>query len=262
MRPSSSAHDVLRTVTNRRLLLERLESGPSDKQALCASLECSRSTVDRGIRELECLRFVERDGRDYRLTVAGRLALEEYRHSAAVLESIGEVCDLLENVPRDAPMSTALLDGARRIDPPSHAPTKPLQTLVDLVGSAERYRSITAAQRVPQLRTRLHERIVDGTLDSEGVMTPEFVRFLREEYPEDFREAVIEGENDLYTIESIPYELVLVETPTESRVFVFVLDDSTAIQGIITNDTAAALEWGERVYREFRAAATALVSSA
>lgn len=262
MRQSSSSIDVLQTVTKRRPLLECLESGPRDKQALCAALEWSRSTIDRGIRELEWLQFVERDGCDCRLTAAGRLALTEHRRSTTILDSISDVSELLKNVPREAPMSTALLDGAQVIEPPSHAPTKPLQAVVDLVGSATRMRSITAAQRVPQLREQLYDRVVKGDLDGEAVVTPEFATFLREEDPEHFREVVIEGGFDLYTIESIPYELVLIETPTESRVFTFVLDDSTAIQGIISNDTTAALEWGEHVYTEFRTAATALLSSA
>ncbi|WP_306053709.1 helix-turn-helix transcriptional regulator [Natronococcus wangiae] len=261
MRPPSSTLDVLRTVTRRRPLLEALETEPRDKRALCEALECSRSTIDRGIRELEWLHFVGRDDGTYRLTVAGRLALAEQRRSAGVLESIGGATELLADVPRDAPMSTALLAGARTIEPPSHAPTRPLQAVVDLVGEADRVRGVTAAERIPQLRPRLYDRVVDGDLEGEAVITPAFARFIREEYPDWLADVVIDGAFDLYVIESIPYELALVETPTESRVFVFVLDESTAIRGIIENETPAAFEWGERAYRQLRDASTPLPST-
>lgn len=261
MRSPGSTLDVLRTVSRRRPLLAALESGPSDKRTLCESLECSRSTVDRGVRELEWLEFVRRDDETYRLTTAGRLALAEHRHSTDVLESIAGTSDLLADVPQDASMSAALLTGARTLEPPSHAPTKPLQSIVDLVGSADRVRGLKSAERIPRLREQLRDRVVDGDLDGEGVVTLEFARYIRETYPDWFREVVVDGGFDLYTVESIPYELVLVETPTTSRVFLFVLDDSTAIQGILENDTTAAFEWAQRTYRQFRASATPLPRS-
>ncbi|TYL38502.1 transcriptional regulator [Natronococcus pandeyae] len=261
MRPPSSTLDVLQTVTRRRPLLEALESEPRDKQALCESLECSRSTVDRGIRELEWLQFLRRDEGTYRLTVAGRLALAEQRRSAETLESIGDASELLADVPRGAPMSAALLAGARTIEPPSHAPAKPLQAIVDLVSSAERVRGVSAAERVPQLRTQLYDSVVDGDLEGEAVVTAEFARFIREEYPDWVTDVVIDGGFDLHVIDSVPYELALVETPSESRVFVFVHDESTAIRGLIENETPEAFEWGERVYREFRDASTPLSPS-
>ena len=261
MRPPSSTLDVLQTITRRRPLLEALENEPRDKQALCELLGCSRSTIDRGVRELEWLQFLRRDEGTYRLTVAGRLALAEQRRSAETLESISDAGELLTDVPRDAPMSAALLAGARTIEPPPHAPAKPLRAIVDLVGSAERVRGVSAAERVPQLRTQLYDGVVDGDLEGEAVVTAEFARFIQEEYPDWLTDVVIDGGFDLHVIESVPYELALVETPSESRVFVFVHDESTAIRGLIENETPEAFEWGERVYRKFRDASTPLSPS-
>jgi predicted transcriptional regulator len=258
MRSPNSTLDVLRTVSRRRSLLAALGNGPADKRTLCESLECSRSTVDRGIRELKWLQFVRRDDGAYRLTTAGELALAEHRHSTGVLESIAGASELLADVPQDAPMSAALLTSARTLEPPPHAPTKPLQSIVDLVESAGRVRAVCSAERIPRLRGQLRDRVVDGDLDGEGIVTLEFARYIRETYPDWFREVVVDSGFDLYTVESIPYELALIETPAASRVFLFVLDDSTTVQGIIENETPAAFEWGERAYRQFRESATPL----
>lgn len=248
--------DVLRIAIQRRELLSRLEGESVDKRTLVDSLEQSRSTVDRAVRELEGLRVVQREEEGYRLTAAGRLVLEQYRRSVGAFDSIGEASALLADVPPDAPMSTALLDGADVAEPPPHAPAEPLQDVADLVASAERVRAVMAADRSQQLHSELYSRAFGGGLDGELILTEPLAGFIRDAFPSEPRDP---GDGfDLFTLESIPYELVLVETATESRVFVFVLDDTTAIRGTIRNDTDAAVEWGETAYRQFRAAATEL----
>ncbi|WP_049921945.1 helix-turn-helix transcriptional regulator [Halopiger djelfimassiliensis] len=258
MRSPSPNLDVIRTVSRRQPLLEALEDGPRHKRDLVERLDCSRSTVDRAIRELEWLAFVQRRDDGYRLTAAGRVALSEYRRSAGALDSIDEVSDLLADLPRDAPMSTALLEGARTTEPKPHAPFKPLERLVDGIDAADRIRGFFAAERLPRIRLRLYERTVEGTLDVEAVFTEALAAFLREEYPEQVREFITEGEFDMYVVDSVPYELAIVETETGAHVFVFVLNDRAEIEGVIKNDSQAALEWAEEVYQRFRADATAL----
>ncbi|WP_265108888.1 helix-turn-helix transcriptional regulator [Halosolutus halophilus] len=257
MRSPSPSLDVLETVTRRQDLLSTLANGARDKRDLVDRLECSRSTIDRAVRELEWLEFIERNDGRYRLTAAGRLALSEHRRSVSVFQSIGEVGPLLREIPRDAPMSTSLLDGADVSEPPPHAPNEPLQQLACYLDRADRVRASTTAERLPQLRKRLHERTIDGTLDAELLVTDDLAEFVRTEYPEQLHDVIVDGGVDFHVVDSLPYELTIVELPTESRVFLFVLQESD-IKAIIENDTREAIEWGNEVYRRFRARGTRL----
>ncbi|MFC4542777.1 helix-turn-helix transcriptional regulator [Halosolutus amylolyticus] len=257
MRSPSPSLDVLETVTRRQDLLSSLADGPRGKRELVDHLECSRSTIDRAVRELEWLEFIRRDDGVYRLTAAGRLALSEHRRSVSVFESIGEVSPLLREIPRDAPMSTSFLEDADVTEPPQHAPNEPLQQLAWYLDRADRIRVSTTAERLPQLRQRLYERTIDGTLDAELLVTGDLAEFICTEYPGQVRDVVLDGGVDFYVVDSLPYELTIVDLPTESRVFLFVLQESE-IKAVIENDTRDAIEWADEVYRRFRARATDL----
>ena len=71
----SSTHS-LEVLLQRVEVLERLVEGPSYRRDLSDELGVSRSTIDRAVRELEELQFVEncRDG--VRATAAGRNAID------------------------------------------------------------------------------------------------------------------------------------------------------------------------------------------
>lgn len=257
MRSPRSRLDVLDTVTRRQKLFSSLADQPRSKRELVDHLDCSRSTIDRAVRELEWLEFVRREDGVYRLTAAGGLALSEHRRSVSRFESISTVSSMLRYVPRDAPMSTAMLDGATATEPPSHAPTEPLQQLAGFLDRADRVRGITGAERAPLLRKRLYDRTINGTLDAELLVTDDLAAFMKAEYPEQLYDLIVDGGMDFYVIETLPYELTIVELPTESRVLLFILDEME-IEAVIENDSQAAREWANDVYRRFRATATEL----
>ncbi|WP_137289089.1 helix-turn-helix transcriptional regulator [Natronorubrum halophilum] len=258
---SCPARDVLRTSIQRRAILECLDGGPRHKRDLVEALECSRSTIDRGMRELEQLELVRRrggsDGR-CQLTLLGRVVLSSCRRRVETVAAIDESSRVLEYVPSDAPMSTALLEGADVSEPSPHAPYEPLQQLVESIAVADRIRAVITAERTPMTRVQLYNRTVDGTLDIEAVFTEELATFLSETHPGQVRDVMVDGGFDIYVTDSAPYELMIIETGSESRVIVFVLNETGEVRGVITNETDAALEWATGVYRGFRADAQPL----
>ncbi|WP_247002618.1 helix-turn-helix transcriptional regulator [Halosolutus gelatinilyticus] len=257
MSSPSPTLDVLETVARREPLLSSLAEQPRDKRDLVDHLDCSRSTIDRAVRELEWLEFVDRTDGTYRLTAAGRLALAEHRRSAAVFESIETRSHLLGHMPPDAPMSAAMLEGSEATEPPSHAPNEPLQELTCYLDRADRVRAIAGAERIPQLRRRLYDRTVNGDLDAELLMTDDLAEFIVAEYPEQVHDLAVAGAVDFYVVDSLPYELTIFELPTGSQVFLFAIQE-TDIKAVLTNDSQAALEWATGVYRRFRTSAKKL----
>ncbi|MFC4249180.1 helix-turn-helix transcriptional regulator [Natribaculum luteum] len=256
--PASPDDSVLETITRRRSLLAALEDGPRDKRDIVDALECSRSTIDRAIRELEWLAFVDRTDGAYRLTVAGQLALAEHRRRLESIDAIARVADLLEYVPHDAPMAPSMLEGATVHEREPHAPNEPLEEIASLIGTADRLRGFAAADRIPQFRHQLYDRTLDGTLDAEVLFTDELTTFLLEDRPREIRKLLVDGTLDIYSIQSIPYGLGIVETQSSSQAFVVVQNEAAEVQGVIQNDSPAALEWADAVYRRHRATATKL----
>lgn len=252
---SPSDSGVVDTLSRRTRILRALESDPRSKRDLADALEVSRSTVDRGVRELEVLGFVERCEEGYRLSSGGRLARTEYDRTDAALEAIGAAADLLAHLPRDAPMSVRMLEGATTQVPDPHAPNEPFEALTDLIEDATRFRGVSGAERVPELRHVLYERTVEDDLDAEAVFTERLVEFLSDSYPETVRAVIDDGGFDIHTIPEIPYGLGIFETPAYSCALVVVHEDPADVHGIIQNDTPDALEWAEETYRRFREAA-------
>ncbi|GAB7019536.1 helix-turn-helix transcriptional regulator [Halostagnicola bangensis] len=255
---SSADPDILQTVAKRSPLLERLEDGPAAKPELIEVLDCSRSTINRAIRELEGLDCIRRTDDGFQLTVAGRLALSEHRRSLRTFESVSQLSDLLRDLPAETPIAVEMVRGATLLETPPHAPSEPLEEIIDLIGRADRVRGMAAADRMPQFRRQFYDGSVNGDLDVELLLTEDLARFTLTEYTQGLRELIVDGGVDLYAVETVPYELSIVETPTKSVVYVILLNSDLTHRGVIRNDSADAIEWAHGLFRRHRASATSL----
>lgn len=249
--------DALHAVSRRRRLLAALEDGPASKAALADALDCSRSTVDRAVRELESLELLDRDADGVRLTVPGRLALAECRRSADVLETVCEAGPHLECLPADAPLDRRLFEGATVHEPEPHAPNELVEEIAELLDGAALFRCLSGAERTPLFRERIYERTVGGDLDAEAVFTDDLVAYLLASIPETLREVIVRGGFDVYARPSVPYSLALLEGPDGRYTFVVAADDRE-VRAVVRNESPAAFEWGMAVYRRYRAGATRL----
>ena len=261
--PSDTASDSspdlapLVTVTHRADLLAALEAAPLGKDQLTARLDCSRSTVDRGVRELEAHSMVRRRDQQVALTAAGELALEEYRRSQSVLRSLDAAGSLLTFVSASAPLSPALFQGATIHEPDPHAPNRPIERIAHLFREAHRVRGLVAEERIPTFRRVLTERTVAGDLEAELVFTDELLAYVIEAYGETLQRVLSTGAFEGYAADEIPYGMALLETSRASYTFV-VVTHGDEVRGVIENDTRAAYEWASGVFRRYRAQATRL----
>ncbi|WP_435346603.1 tetratricopeptide repeat protein [Haloarchaeobius sp. HRN-SO-5] len=96
----------------RRDVLTRLGTSPVQVRDLCASLEVSRSTVNRALRELEDVGWARRTGNGYVRTTSGALALEQYQDQISALGAVQEHAEALDPLPEDTPLDPALLPDA------------------------------------------------------------------------------------------------------------------------------------------------------
>lgn len=243
--------EFVSVLDRREDLLRELLDGPADKPGLEATLAVSRSTIDRGVRELEDCGLIERCEGGFRLTLVGRLALGAYDQFVERVAALTEARAMLATVAPDAEFDLAMLDGGRVVEADRASPHRPLEALYGLVGSATAVRGFAPAIHPRQVDT-YDERIAEHGMETELVLTDDVLERMATEYSEHF-----EGlfETDLVRVwrtgRELPFSLTVAETPDGSSAAVMVYGDRGVI-GCILNDAARAVEWAEARFERER----------
>lgn len=250
----------LREVLARRHdLLARLAAGRADKPTLVDDLPVARSTVDRGIRDLEEVGCVERVDGEFRASAAGRAALDAFEAYADATDGVAAAACLLTHLPPDVTLPPRVLAGADVRVADEHAPER-VTTPVE--------RAAVTADRVRGTAPVLYSRYLDGivTAVERGV---EFEAVVARPVAESANDIDTERaerirQSDHYdsyiTDAELPYAVMLTESDGEWTLFVVVYD-AGAPRGVVVNDAEAAVEWGHEQYRAARAEAEPFAAS-
>lgn len=144
--------DRIELVAKRIDFLEALADAPQHKPGLVESLGHSRSTVDRAIRRLESVGFVERTDEGFRATLAGRRAAERYRAFLAEMTTVLDGAEFLGSLPPDCdlPLDAVRAGRAGEFATPSRA----FEAVVEPLRTADRYVAF-----LPRLRDSRHLRL-------------------------------------------------------------------------------------------------------
>ncbi|MFC4543539.1 hypothetical protein ACFO5R_16555 [Halosolutus amylolyticus] len=275
---------VLETLHRRHALLQRLASEPARPPGLADDLGSARSTIERGLAELEAVDLIERVDGQYRTTLAGELALAEFDR---LVDRVGDVAgarSLLGSLPADATIDPQFIDGAilaladRDGRGPIGVETGRVDTLqVHPATALDRVLGAGAHHRVyvPSLDTALvqtcAESIRSGSTAT-AMLSSDAVEGLLADARDATADAIATGRLRLFetTIE-LPYALVVVEfedggaaqLPFDhdrdtDAIAMLVVCENGSLCGFVTNDDAAALEWATRKLASIRATANEL----
>lgn len=248
MAPPDSA-TVASVLSRRHELLGAICDSGTRKHELVESLAVSRSTIDRGLRELQEVGLVVRDGGAYRRTAAGTLALEEYDAYRRTIGGIGEAAELLSGLPADAELDAAVLDRADvRVTQP-HTPYQPISHFSDVIQRASRV-SAVASGIIPQQVEAYRSAIRNNDLSARFVVTDAVIEHLVDTYGDALSEALATGRAELrLASDSLPYGLLVAETPDGSCTGLILYADF-GVRGTITNDRPDAVSWARRAFEE------------
>lgn len=238
--------EVMAVVARRGMVLRIVGTDGVRKQRIVEELDISRSTVDRAIRELEAVEFVERssDG-TYHRTLPGRMALEEYDSFAARMDGIMSSVDLLSSLPMDAPCDAEVLEDATVVVAERHSPYMPVNHFDDLVDRSQAVYGIETAV-LPQHVTVYHEKLTSGDLTARVVVTEAVVEHLMSAYKTELREGLETGQLELrQTSTSIPYSLLVGETAKGPEMGLVVYAQG-GVRGFIRNEAPEAVQWARR----------------
>lgn len=234
--------EVLSIHVRREPLVKQLLDGASRKAELVEAVDVSRSTVDRGVRELEDAGLATRDERGYRLTLYGKLAHEEFEAFVTRYESLSAAKDLLAQLPPDAEIDFRIVEGANVISAGERGAVEPYRRVEEIVESAAEIRA-TSPIVLPSY-VDLFVRVVERGADVTLMFDPAVLDVLASSYPGEW-EIVDRADNCtvLETCDVPPYELVL----ADEAVWLGVYGDEGNLVGGLYNGTQAAVEWAEAV---------------
>lgn len=254
-----SAAETVELLARRANLLRTLREGPREKRDLVAEHSVSRSTIDRAVRNLAAQNLVTRDDR-ISLTLKGHLAIDAYDEFAEDVESLADAEPVLESLSPDATIDRSLLAGATVLQSNRVTPQRPANDFLSVIEDAIELRAFGTAL-LPSYLEFIHDRVVDGSLHVDLVLTADVLDELLAGHGDTVQEALDTGDLVLREAgETLEYSLGIAELPERTVVSAIVYDDHGR-NGVVYNDAPEAVRWAEQVYERLRADAEPLSSA-
>ena len=237
----SGTNDVFDVLRSRAAILVALSEGAKSPTELMAELSVSRSTIDRGLRELEDVGLVELGDGTARVTLSGRLAIETYTDFIENLDAIATAGDLFESLPSDAPFDPALLDGSSALVAEGPDDQRPFDRLIRFTEDAVSIRGCVL-EASEQLVETYYRRLLDDDISVNIVATEDVVQRLITTYRSQLVELLDSESFSLRSTDSLPYTLLVGEFP-EGPVVMAAVYDAGRLVGVVHNDDPQAVEW-------------------
>lgn len=229
-------HDVLRALVDE----------PRPRHELVDALPDSKSTVYKGLTQLEEAGLVERAEVGFAPTLFGVVALARYD---ALVETAG-YGDLLADLPGDA-VDPAALVGASVVRPDDSDAERHLEAVWDLLAGADRVHGV--APVVSPGYVDRFRAILDTGLDAELVLPAAVVETLRRDHATALA-AVAERASLYETTEPVPFGVIVTDgSPARMAIE---LRDGPLITGLVTNETPVAADWARATVDRYREEAT------
>jgi predicted transcriptional regulator len=244
--------DLAEVLRQRGRFLDELVHERLDKPALEERLGLSRSTVDRALRELESRSLVRRADGEFTVTLTGRLAQGANEAFRSQMQDIAGASELLAYLPADCDLPVEVLRGAEVQLAELPATLEPIERIDHLFTEADRAYTAVGMLTNPSTPKMAAKAVLDGDLRYEAVYRSDLARYLRERRSEERRQMVSTGRYEVYEVDDLPVSFARFDCGEESTVVVHAFDDDGNLQGIIENDSAAAVEWTERTFDRYR----------
>lgn len=230
--------EVLRSRSGILLALSVADRTPSE---LTEALSVSRSTVDRGIRDLERVGFLEVDDGTARVTLSGRLAIETYTQFVDHLDDVATATAAFEGMATDAAFDPTIVDGSQVVAADGPDDDRPFERLVAVLDRAESIRGCVR-EASEDLLELYYRRLHDGDVTVDLVATEDLVERLVTTYRSQLVELLEFQSFSLRSTDSLPYTLLVVDVP-EGPLALLATYSSGRLVGVVTNDSPQAVTW-------------------
>ncbi|WP_267643141.1 tetratricopeptide repeat protein [Haloarchaeobius amylolyticus] len=242
--------DALELLDRRYRFLECIESGPAHVRDLTAALGVSRSTVNRGVRELTEAGWIARTDEGYVLTTAGSLVLDHHRDHLAGLRAVQSNHDLFDPIPPATPLEPAVLAGA---DITLSSSNRQYELLEQIHAMLDRATSLRALWPVAADDRSLSE--VVGIAARGGSVTvaadPDIAERLQAEA--ETNGGVAQGSWHVESCDVLPRRLGVVDLVTDDErcVLLVVYSPTGGIHAVVENGSVGARRWADDLFRQY-----------
>lgn len=236
--------DLIELLSLRHDVLRSLLDEPRERHALVDDLEASKSTVYKGVSQLQEHGLVASTADGLRPTLFGVVALERYDEMARAA-TLG---DLLADLPPGT-VEPAALVGAETVVPDPRSVDRHLARVERILRHADTLRGFSPAVS-PRTVETFHERVVEDGFEAEIVLTEEIVGYLRRDHESVLHEVLDAASVALYrTDEALPFTLLLAGSAEGTEVCID-MGNAGLVTGLVINDTAESRRWAETAHRE------------
>ncbi|ELK54240.1 hypothetical protein D320_11163 [Haloferax sp. BAB-2207] len=223
-------NDIDDTLTDRDEFLRKLIEQPRPKSELEERVECSRSTLDRALRELSEANLAKYNDGSWQPTLLGRRTLQNRDEYLDSLENLSEVAPVINELPPDSPITGEFLVEANVYEASSTMPDAVTKTLLKSMAKASEVRIAT-----PVLFTGLAEQFYEWLSHDqleclEMLLSPGLLEETQRVLPNFTDTDVVGSQLELYT-GNLPFEFGLwIADTKEAGVIVYT---NQGIQGIL-----------------------------
>lgn len=253
--PSSS--DIAEIVRKRYEWLPSLCDAPLTKPELCAQIGVSRSTVDRGMSELESAELVERTADGYQLTAFGDLLCQLRTSYMRSLEAMSRAQAMQTSLPTGEYGEYVLFDGGDVVLPEPHLPEKPTRRILTLLTESRAVHGFTPVMHDQYVATS-YEQVMMHDLEFEFLITSQIFNGLVSLYSEWLINAFQRDGFVIHECQQLPpFGLAIFERESDgSPTVVLALYADNGLSGIVENDSRRAVGWAKQLYRDYKDAAS------
>lgn len=238
---------------NRVQILETLHDRPRRQCELVCECGLSRSTVHRALDGLAEREWIHNEGGVYRLTVGGRLVLDQYELLETTIERVDEWGSFLQNLGETATtLPAAALDDAQLVSNVPENPHAAISHVADVfvTSDVDTFYGISPVVS-PVLNHGARELATSGT-EMEYLIDRSVLDASQSAYPDAL---AVAHSLDRFTLYLYPDELTFGLAVLDDRVLVSTYDAHGSLHECLDGTDEALVRWANDVYEDYRAAA-------
>ncbi|WP_416839976.1 tetratricopeptide repeat protein [Haloferax sp. DFSO52] len=252
---SSVETELIKLVFDRVDFLRVLDERRLDKRELTETLDCSRSTVDRAVKDLDTAGLVAETEQGYTTSLKGEYLLSLFQSYQSDLSDVLQLDPVLVEEASDYPLPVEALVGADVEITAGSSPDRPIEVLGDQLASTSHGTFVFARRPIHAFIERLTDWVADG--HSCRIVAPESViTTLWREFPA-LLETVQNTANSAIRTGSTPpfsFSLTVVDGTTQLNLVDY--DENERPRCVVQNTADAATAWGRQRIESIWADAT------
>jgi predicted transcriptional regulator len=256
--PGTTATELISSFSSKTELIDCLSEAPLDKRGLIDELDISRSTIDRGIRDLEVLELIGLSDSGYELTEYGRAIVEKFRQFEERIEVMIRLKPILQYVdPAYFDVDLTIFADADLYLPEPGNSQAMIDRHVELLKEVKHGRSLLPITGLHAGKEVREPFLKNEDRYQELVVAPKVAELFQSnpKFQEVMGPMVETGRIEVFLYDGdIPYFVGVYDETVQMGA-----EEGDVPRGIVESDSAEVNAWAEGVYNEYKQEAEQII---